>query len=270
MDNHKYRELIRLLEKLDGVAVAFSGGVDSTFLLYAAKEALGDRVVAAIGKSPIHARWEHEEAVAFAEHLGVRVRVLETEEMQNAEFLQNPENRCYICKKAIMGTLLKVAKQEGFNHVVEGSNKDDLGDFRPGMDALRELGIDSPLLEVGLGKQEIRGLSKMLELPTWNRPSMACLASRIPYGSPITTSKLDRIEKTERAIAKLGFSQLRVRDHGDIARIEVEPKDIPKIATDSLRLSIIEAGRSAGYIYVCLDLQGYRTGALNEVLKNKT
>lgn len=269
MKNDKYNSLIKLLRKLESVLVAFSGGVDSTFLLFAAKEALGEKAIAALGTSPIHPEWEHRSALELAENMGVRLHVIETEEMQSAEFRKNPPNRCYLCKKAIMGTLLRIAEKEGMCHVVEGSNSDDLGDYRPGMEALKELGIRSPLLEVGLKKQEIRQLSKSFGLPTWDRASMACLASRIPYGAEITREKLARVEATEFALRKLGFVQLRVRDHGDIARIELEPGDIAKASADNMRSSILEAGKQAGYAYVCLDLQGYRTGALNEVLNKE-
>jgi len=266
MENRKFDDLIHLLKKLGSVVVAFSGGVDSSFLLYAAHKALGDRAIAVLGTSPIHPKWEHQQAIDLARQLGVRLIGVETTEMQNEAFTSNPPNRCYICKKAIMGTLRELAEKEGFAHVIEGSNVDDLGDFRPGMDALKELGIHSPLLEVGLTKKEIRTLSKEIGLPTWDRPSMACLASRIPYGREITTQKLARVAVTELTLRDLGFDQLRVRDHGEIARIELKPDDIARAADERTRTAIIKAGESAGYTYVCLDLKGYRTGAMNEVL----
>ncbi len=251
---------------MKGVVVAFSGGVDSSLLLFTAVEALGERTLAVIGHSPIHPLREHTEALNFADHVGARYRVVETDELTDHEFRVNPPNRCYICKKAIMGAMKTIAVEEGFDYVVEGSNVDDLGDYRPGMDALRELGIRSPLVEAGLTKQEIREISRERSLPTWDRPSMACLASRIPYGEKITKERLSRIEQAEEAILRLGIRQLRVRDVGDTARIEVEPHDIIRLADPSMRGRVVATLKELGYRYVCLDLDGYRTGSMNETL----
>ena len=227
---------------------------------------LGDRVLAVTGRSALHPASELEGARQLADKLGVPCQVLETEELGDPVFTANPSRRCYHCKKRLFSRILEWAGERGIANVAEGSNADDVTDFRPGMEAVKELGVKTPLLDVGLGKEEIRLLSRQAGLPTWNKPSRACLASRIPYGDEITVEKLNRIEQAEEVIAGLGIVQFRVRDHGLLARIEVEPGDISRLAEPRARGALVAALRQIGYKYVCLDLQGYRTGAMNEAL----
>jgi pyridinium-3,5-biscarboxylic acid mononucleotide sulfurtransferase len=264
--NEKYEKLTALLESFDGVALAFSGGVDSTFLLAAGKQALGDRALAVIGRSPTYPKRELEAAIDLAERIGARYKVIDTDEMSRDEFRQNAPSRCFHCKTVLFTTVKAVAEAEGLEQVIEGTNADDVGDFRPGMEASKKLGIRAPLLEVGLTKKEIRELSRELDLPTWDKPAMACLSSRIPYGDEITLTKLGRIEAVENGIRDLGFQELRVRDHGNVARLELSRDRIQAAATPPVRDQIARIAKVAGYKYICLDLEGYRTGALNEVL----
>ncbi len=264
--SEKLDQLTRLIESYKGVAVAFSGGVDSTFLLAAAHRALGNRALGVIGRSPSYPKRELDAAIALAKGIGARHKIVDTDEMSNKDFSSNPPSRCYHCKSTLFGIVRKVADEEGLEEVLEGSNADDTGDFRPGMEAAKKLGVRAPLLEVGLTKDEIRSLSKEMGLPTWDKPSMACLSSRIPYGEEITLVKLGRIEITENALKDLGFTQLRVRDHGKVARIEVAPEAIPVLAAADMRKKVLAVAKKAGYQYVALDLEGYRTGAMNEVL----
>ena len=268
--NEKYEKLLALLKSYDSVAVAFSGGVDSTFLTAAAKEALGDNAVAVIGRSPTYPKRELDQAVALATTLGVRFEIVDTDEMDNPAFAQNAPDRCFHCKTILFETIGNVAKKVGVKVMLEGSNADDTGDYRPGMNAAKQLGVKTPLLAVGLTKAEIRELSKAMGLPTWNKPAMACLSSRIPYGETITLKRLGRIEKAEYALRDMGLDQLRVRDHGDVARIEVSRERIASLASDAIRPNIVDALKTAGYQYVCLDLTGYRTGAMNEILNKET
>ncbi len=248
------------------MAVAFSGGVDSTFLLAAAKEALGDRALAVIGRSATYPEREMNDAVELAEQLGVRYKVVNTCELDNETFRANPHDRCAMCKTELISKVREVADQEGLEHVLEGSNADDVGDYRPGMAASQKLGARMPLQELGFTKAEIRTLSKEMGLPTWDKPAAACLSSRIPYGDEITESKLKRIEQAENAIREMGIVQLRVRDHGPVARIEVDKDAITRLLEPEFRARLVAALKPAGYQYVCLDLEGYRTGAMNEVL----
>jgi len=260
----KYRSLLDNLRAIEGVAVAFSGGVDSTFLLAAAHEALPGHTMAVIARSPSFPRLEEAQAVAFAEKLGVPHRVIETQEMDNPDYRANPPDRCYHCKSTLFTDLKAIAGEAGMEVVIEGSNVDDRGAHRPGRRAIRELGIRSPLAEAELTKDEIRQLSKKMDLPTWNKPSMACLASRVPYGQEISVEKLARIEVAEAAIRELGIEQVRVRDHGDVARVEVAPGEIDALMIR--RQAISSALKEAGYLFVAVDLDGYRTGAMNEGL----
>ena len=262
----KLERLRALLRETRGAVVAFSAGVDSTFLLKVAHEELGERVVAATVRSHAFPKRELDEAMAFCRAEGVRHEILDIDELDIPGFAENPPDRCYLCKKALFERLLAFAGDNGLASVLEGSNVDDDGDYRPGRRAIRELGISSPLREVGLTKDEIRALSRQIGLPTADKPSFACLASRFPYGERITAAGLERVEKAEQWLldAGLGLTQLRVRSHGDMARIEVPPDAIPRLAARADEIAA--ALKGLGFAYVALDLRGYRTGSMNEVL----
>jgi pyridinium-3,5-biscarboxylic acid mononucleotide sulfurtransferase len=264
--NERYDALIQRLRGLDGAVVAFSGGVDSTFLLAAAREALGERLLAVTGRSPSVPRRELADAERFADDLGVRHRLVDTDEFSDPAFRANPPDRCYHCKSALFRTLTDIARDEGLAVVLEGSNADDRSDYRPGSRASAELGVLAPMVEVGLTKADIRALSRQMGLPTWSKPAMACLASRVPYGQELTAETMARIEAAEEVLREHGFEQLRVRDHGDVARIEVAPDELPRLLDPARRDAIAEALKAAGYTYVAADLQGYRMGAMNEGL----
>ncbi len=267
--DRKYAALLTRLRATGGVAVAFSGGVDSTLLLLAAREALGDRVVAVIGRSPTYPVHEEAEATALAERLGVRIRIVTTLEAESEAWRANPPDRCFHCKRALLRSVRAVAEEEGLPAVAEGSNADDAGHHRPGMRAVREGGALQPLLEVGLTKAEIRDLAHARGLPVWDRPSLACLASRIPYGEPITPERLERVARAESGVRALGFRQVRVRDHGALARLEVESVDLARFADPALRERVTAVLEAAGYTWSCLDLRGYRTGAMDEALPDR-
>ena len=262
----KLERLRERLRSLGSAVVAFSSGVDSTFLLRVAHEELGDHIVAATIRSHTFPKRELDEATAFCRAEGIRHEIIETEELDIPGFAENPPDRCYYCKKNLFGRILSFAKDNGLASVLEGSNIDDDGDYRPGRRAIRELGVVSPLHEAGLTKAEIRTLSRKMGLPTSDKPSFACLASRFPYGERITAAGLERVEKAEQWLldAGLGLTQLRVRAHGDMARIEVPPADIPRVATRAAEIAA--AFKGFGFAYVTLDLQGYRTGSMNETL----
>ena len=262
----KFKTLQSILKEMGSVCAAFSGGVDSAFLLKIACNVLKNNVLAVTAASPIHPAFEIENAQNLAKQFGVRHIMVESDELKLDAFVQNPPDRCYICKKQIFSNLQRIANENGIKQVIDGSNVDDEGDYRPGMKALRELGIRSPLREAGLTKQEIRELSKEVGLPAWNQPSMACLASRIPYGQPITKEALKRVEISEHNLRSLGFNQVRVRDHGLVARIEITQDQQQLLNDEKLSAEIVSALKKAGYRYVTLDLEGYRTGSLNEVL----
>lgn len=260
----KLKKLKESLLGLDSVVVAFSGGVDSAFLLKMCCDVLAERVLAVTADSPIHPDHEVGDAVKTAESLRVKHTVIHTQEMQNPRFTANAPDRCYHCKKGLFQALKAIAVAEGVSNVVEGSNADDLEDYRPGTRAGDEVGVRRPLQEAGLTKAEIRSISKEMGLPTWNKPSLACLASRIPYGSPIMPEALASIDAAERFILSLGIDQVRVRHYGQTARIEVNPGDVEKLVCDTNRLRIVNQLRGLGYVYITLDLAGYRTGSLNE------
>ena len=256
-------QLLDQLKPLPSLAVAFSGGVDSTLLLSVAVEALGERVLAVTAMSPIHAQREIRDAVALAGRLGCRHLLLRGTEMEKPEFLSNPNERCYICKQGLLRQIKSEAALRGIDHLAHGANRDDRGDYRPGARAAAELGVLAPLATAGMTKKMIRQLARERGLPNWDRPAMACLATRIPHNTPITTALLARIEKAEDCLQQLGFHASRVRCHGDIARIECRGADIARLSAPAIRSQVIRRFKSIGFKFVTLDLEGYRQGSMN-------
>lgn len=264
----KLHNLKEYLRSLGRVAVAFSSGVDSTFLLKVTHDVLGDNAVAVTATSCSFPKREFDEAASFCAANGIKQITVVSNELDIPEFRKNPTNRCYLCKSALFKKIISLAKENGIEYVCEGSNVDDMGDYRPGMKAVAELGIKSPLRECGFSKEEIRALSKEMNLPTWDKPSFACLASRFVYGEEINEKKLSMVENAEQFLLDMGFKQFRVRIHGEnLARIEVLPADLQALLFK--REEVTKHLRELGFAYVTMDLQGYRTGAMNEVIKTR-
>ena len=263
----KHDALARSLRAMGRVMVAFSGGVDSALLLKVAADVLGDDALGVTAVSPSLPVAAREETARLAAEIGARHLIIETHEVERADYRANDAMRCYFCKDELYTTLSAYAREHGFSAILDGTNIDDRGDHRPGRKAAREFGVCSPLAEVGFTKGDVRTLARQLRLSVWNKPAAACLSSRVPYGTPVTPEVLRQIDRAEAALHALGFEAVRVRHHGDVARVEVPPERLP----DALarREAVVEAVRGAGYTFVALDLEGYRTGSLNEVLKLK-
>lgn len=262
----KFQKLKDNLRDLGSVAIAYSGGVDSTFLLKVAADVLGDKVIAITAKSSTYPEREFKEAVKYIKDIGAKHIVIISEELEIEGFAKNPVNRCYFCKKELFSKIRKVADDNNIKEVLDGANVDDVSDFRPGMKAAKELEVISPLKDAGFTKNDIRELSKKLGVPTWNKPAFACLSSRFPYGNEITVEKLSMVERAEQFLMDIGFRQIRVRHHGDIARVEVNAEEREKFFDINIMDKVGNELKSYGFKYVTLDLLGYRTGSMNEVL----
>jgi len=263
--NKKLKDLENVLKQYDNIAVAFSGGVDSTLLAKAAYEVHGDKAIAITIHGDMHAGYEMKEAVELAKEIGIKHIIKSVNAFDMDEFVKNDTLRCYHCKKEIFGTIKAIAKEHGITTIADGSNTDDLSDYRPGMKALKELSIVSPLLEAGLDKQTIRDISKDYNLPTWKKAAFACLATRIPTGQIITKEKLRMVEKAEVFLMEKGIIQYRVRVHGDLARIEVSPEEREKFFDENFMSEVDTAFKSFGFRFVSLDLSGYKKGNMNHV-----
>jgi uncharacterized protein len=262
----KEQNLRALIRSYCSVIVAFSGGVDSAYLAYVANEELGDRALAATGDSASYPTFQRELAEQLTTSFRIRHRVILTEEFDDPNYTSNPANRCYYCKSELYAKIYNLACDDGFDIICDGTNADDVGDYRPGREAAREMGVRSPLLECGMTKSEIRELSRRAGLPTWNEPASACLSSRVPYGQVVTIEKLSMVDKAEMALKQLGFRQVRVRHHGDVARIEIAEDEMLRALDPEMTRRMSTALKALGFKYVTLDLEGYRTGSLNEAL----
>ncbi len=260
---YKKKKLISILKQYDNLIVAFSGGVDSTFLLKVAYEILKENVIAVTARSPVHPERETDFATEFAKNLGIKHIVIKSKEMGQADFVANTKYRCYVCKKLLAQDLIKLASDMGIKNIAHGANMDDLDDFRPGFKAAEEMGIVSPLVDAGMTKKDIRMLSKEIGIVTWDKPSMACLASRIPYGTPITGETLNMIDRAEEFILSIGFIPCRVRYHNEVARLEVSPGDFERLFDEKTRIAIISKLKEIGFLYISLDLEGYIQGSMN-------
>ena len=263
----KYQRLRTIVGDLGAVVIGYSGGVDSTLLLKVATDILGNRSLAVIGKSETYPTAEYAEAMKLATDMGARFMEVATEETDVLKFQENPPDRCYFCKTELFGKLSGIAEREGIPWIADGTITDDMGDFRPGMKAKKENNVRSPLLEAGLSKEEVREISRHLELPTWDKPSFACLSSRFPYGFGITKENLTKVDRAESFLRAAGFRHFRVRHHDEnTARIEVGTQELHRLMEEGFRLSLVSTMKELGFTYVTLDLQGYRTGSMNEVL----
>ena len=265
----KYELLQTILKDMESVLVAYSGGVDSALLLKVASDVLGTRAIGVIASSPAYAAEETEEALTVAEQMGISVITLETHELEDERYVVNDFNRCYFCKTELFTQLKPLAEKHNLHHIAYGVNLDDDGDFRPGQRAAREFSVRGPLKEAGMGKYEIRALARLLQVPVWDKPAMACFSSRIPYGNKIDIATLQMIYKAEKVLRDLGFRQVRVRHHDKIARIEVERSELPRLLEEHVSQVVSNNLRKIGYVYVTVDLLGYRTGSMNESFYKK-